>query len=97
MSTIDRCPAHLFNLTGKWKYEVFLDYTGMVEWDERGDTKLVGPGGRFLNAGDAARDALRQATANGTSGVTISELGLYTLVVIEPPNGFPVMVRGAES
>ena len=94
MSTINRCPAHLFKPSGKWEYEVFLDYTGMVEWDERGYTKLVGPGGKYLNPADAACEALRQATANGTSGVTISELGQYTLVVVEPPNGFPVMVVG---
>jgi hypothetical protein len=81
---ITSVPAHLFNPAGKWQYEVTLDYTALDvdHWD--------------LHA--LAQQALAAATANGTSGVTISTLGDYfTLVVINPPGRFshPIMVRGS--
>lgn len=89
MSTINRCPAHLFKPSGKWEYEVFLDYTGMVGWNECGYTELVGPGGKYLNPADAAREALRQATANGTSRVTISRTGPVHLGSDQPAQRVP--------
>jgi hypothetical protein len=75
-----KVPAHLFNPGGKWKYDVTLDYTGLDlnHW----------------NLHELAEQALANATANGTSGVIISELGDYwQLVVINPPGPFshPIM------
>lgn len=90
-------PANLFTPTGKWKYEVMLDYSGMVVRDPVEGYKL-GPDpetGRWLDPARAAQLALAQATRNGTSGVTISNLnGYWTLVVFEPPNGWPICVHG---
>jgi len=90
--------GYLFKFTGKWKYEVMLDYTGMIEplpEDEKW-MRLKDPvTGGFIDADEAAILALAQATRKGTSGVTISDIGNWTLVVPEPPNGFPVMVVGA--
>ena len=79
---LDKIEAHLFTRYGKWKYEVRLDYTGLdiTDWDQWA----------------LARQALAQATANGTSGVIISDLGdQWNLVVINGPAGFPMMVTGA--
>jgi hypothetical protein len=83
---ITRVPAHLFKPSGKWEYDVTLDYTGLDldHW----------------NLGELAQQALANATANGTSGVIISDLGDYwTLVVIRPPGpySFPVMVHGSRT
>lgn len=77
---LTKIPAHLFTPGGKWKYDVTLDYTGLDldHWN--------------LHA--LAEQALANATANHTSGVTISELGDYwRLVVINPPGHFshPIM------
>lgn len=90
--------GYLFLPSGKWKYEVKLDYTGLTEGelDEHGYSRLQHPDGSYLDAHDAAITALAMATAKGTSGVTINELGDYILVVPEPPNGFPIMVIGKE-
>jgi hypothetical protein len=74
--------GHLFTPYGKWKYEVRLDYTGLdiSDWDHWA----------------LARQALAQATANGTSGVTIADLTDYwSLVITDGPAGFPIMVKGA--
>jgi hypothetical protein len=81
---LTKVPAHLFNPGGKWKYDVTLDYTGLDvdHW----------------NLGDLAQHVLANATANGTSGVTISALEDYwTLVVIDPPGRYshPVMIHGS--
>lgn len=86
--------GNLFTPTGKWKYEVSLDYTGIHH-------KPVSSGGRrdetipwMSDVGQAAEMALAAATDRGTSGVSIRELGSYwTLVVSDPPNGWPVLVR----
>jgi len=89
--------GYLFKFTGKWKYEVMLDYTGMIQPSPQGEdlVNLMDPiTGGFINADEAAILALAQATRKGTSGVTISDIGNWTLVVPEPPNGFPVMVVG---
>jgi hypothetical protein len=83
-------PAHLFKPSGKWAYEVFLDYRGILDADGKSlDGKFIGPA-------QAALRALRQATERGTSGVTIKEPDYYYLVVIDPPNGFPVMIVSKE-
>lgn len=74
--------GNLFTENGKWKYAVALDYSG--QWDAT-DPK------------NAAKNALRQATDRGTSGVTIREIPPgWWLVVLEPNTRFayPIMVRG---
>lgn len=88
--------GHLFTPSGKWKYDVELDYglAGLVD-DGRG-TILDADGGR-VEAHDAARLALAASTDAGVSGVTIRELGNYwTLVVPKPPNGCPILVHPPE-
>ncbi len=73
--------AHLFKPSGKWGYEARLDYTGL-------DTD-------HYDQHSLALQALAQATANGTSGVTLADLANYwTLVVIDGPAGYPIMVKG---
>lgn len=74
-------PANLFTESGKWKYEVRLDYRNPPEG--------------YISCNDNARRALRQATENGTSEVTISVVPEgWSLVVLAPPEGYPVMARG---
>lgn len=75
--------GNLFTDTGKWKYEVQLDYTGSdyESWD----------------LWTEARVALRRASAAGTSGVTLHEIPSgWHLVVLEPFGKFshPIMVTG---
>ena len=79
-----KVPAHLFTPSGKWEYDVSLDYTGLNldHWDRAA----------------LAEQALANATANHTSGVIISDLGDYwTLVVTNPPGpyGYPLMIHGS--
>lgn len=74
--------GHLFKPGGKWEYEVRLDYTGLdiTTWDHH----------------SLALQALAQATANETSGVILADLrNHWTLVVIDGPAGYPIMVKGA--
>jgi hypothetical protein len=89
---ISKVPGHLFKQSGKWKYEVFLDYTGILNMDGT----PVGGEKNWMSANTAALRALKQATEKGTSGVSLKVPGLYHLVVFNPPNGFPVMVVSTE-
>jgi hypothetical protein len=72
----------LFNPRGKWKYGVCLDYTGFdleEDWD----------------IWKTARKALKQATENDVSGVTIKSLNDYWILVVLEPWGkysHPVIV-----
>lgn len=84
--------GHLFKPSGKWKYDVELDYSlaGLV--DDGGSIRRESDG-RWVDPGEAAQLALAASTDAGISGVTIRELGHYwTLVVIDPPNGYPILV-----
>jgi hypothetical protein len=74
--------GHLFKPSGKWGYEVRLDYTGL-------DTTTH-------DQHALALQALAQATANATSRVILADLANYwTLVVTDGPAGYPIMVKGA--
>jgi hypothetical protein len=86
-----RVPGYLFKQSGKFKYEVFLDYTGILNLD---GTPVRG---KWLSPSDAALKALKQATQNGTSEVSLEAPGSLHLVVINPPTGFPVMVVSRET
>jgi hypothetical protein len=91
-----RVRAHLFNPNGKWKYQVWLDYIG-----EREELAVrppgVGPAGWHFDGAAMAKRALRRATANGTSGVSIVKLGEYWhLFVPNPPQGYPLWVQPDE-
>lgn len=78
---MSKVPAELFNPHGKWKYSVKLDYRNQ-------------PDG-YINPHDNATRAFEQASANGTSEVTMSTIPAgWTLFVPEPPEGWPLMVRG---
>lgn len=89
-----KVPAHLFNDTGKWKYAVTLDYTDLLQMDESQDSPALSPAGVHWDGHGMARRALAQATGSGTSGVTIKEVHPgWTLVVIDPPQGYPHLVR----
>jgi hypothetical protein len=76
----------LFSESGKWKYDVCLDYTGQTQsqyenWD---------------NAREAVK-ALARATEKGISGVTFKVVPEgWSLVVPEPHalHSYPLMVRG---
>lgn len=82
--------AHLFKPSGKWAYQVWLDYTGERHRGVSGE----GPHGWHFDGHEMARRALARATSNGTSGVTFSELGSYWhLFVPHPPQGFPHWVQ----
>lgn len=82
--------AHLFKPSGKWAYQVWLDYAGERHRGVSGE----GPHGWHFDGHEMARRALARATANGTSGVTFSELGSYWhLFVPHPPQGFPHWVQ----
>jgi hypothetical protein len=88
--TLGSIPGHLFKPSGKWKYEVFLDYRGILdEFGRPADDSIT-----YLSPNEAALRALMQATEQGTSGVSLERPGGYHLVVVDPPNGFPVMVVG---
>lgn len=85
--------GHLFTPSGKWKYDVELDYglAGLND-DDRGTIRDTD--GRVVDAYDAAQLALTASTDAGISGVTIRELGDYwTLLVPSPPNGWPILVH----
>lgn len=83
--------GYLFKPSGKWAYTVVLDYTGILTVQGR-----PADGSTYLCPNEAAIRALRQATERGISGVTVTSTDDYfTLVVPDPPNGFPVMVLPA--
>lgn len=82
------CEGHLFKPSGKWKYQVLLDYRFVC------NEHMKDPMGHYISPNDATLKALANATANGISGVILSEPGEYALVCIEPPFGFPVLVQG---
>lgn len=93
--------------SGKWEYKVKLDYSDtwhrlvngleFDQWqaDHPDETR------EYMEPGEAAWLALATATDRGTSGVTIRSnaqcedsmygIGLWTLVVLDPPNGWPIM------
>lgn len=78
--------AYLFSNNGKWKYDVWLDYT-----DVNYDT---------WDLWTEARKALKCSTENNTSGVTIAEIpDGWMLVVTDPISKFqhPIMVRGTST
>lgn len=75
-------PGMLFKPSGKWMYDVTLDYG-------------LQPPLPWVNCNENARRALHRATLEGTSGVVIADIPEgWHLVVPEPPEGFPVMVHG---
>jgi hypothetical protein len=85
-----RVEAHLFNPNGKWKYQAWLDYTGERHRGVPGE----GPAGWHFDGATMAKRALARATGNGTSEVTIYDLGEYWhLFVPHPPQGYPHWVR----
>jgi hypothetical protein len=85
-----RVEGHLFKPSGKWGYQVWLDYTGERRLGVSGE----GPHGWHFDGHEMAKRALHRATTNGTSGVTISALGSYWhLFVPHPPQGFPHWVQ----
>jgi len=90
----DKVEADLFIArSGKWKYHVFLDYSGI--WHQ-----LQFPSHHpdsYLRPETAAWAALRKATEMRTSGVTVrnSQDGYFALVVQNPPNGWPIMALGS--
>lgn len=65
--------GYLFTPTGKWKYDVLLDYTDL-DWDH-------------WNIRENAEKALKQATEKGISGVSIKELGDYWVLFVPEPWG----------
>jgi hypothetical protein len=85
---VSRVEGQTFKPSGKWAYEVFLDYSDIYHDD--GTPKRDG----FIDPGQAALDALHLATVRGTSGVRFRHPGDLTLVVFDPPGGYPVMVPG---
>jgi hypothetical protein len=95
-----RVEGHLFKPGGKWKYRVFLDYTGERKPPESSGYSEpgVGPHGWHFDGAEMAKRALARATANGTSEVTISTLGTYWhLFVPHPPQGYPHWIKPDES
>lgn len=80
--TSNHAEGFLFNPGGKWKYTVLLDYTGLDydDWD----------------LWSSAEKALKQATEKGISGVRITELGDYWILVVPEPwgrNSHPISVN----
>lgn len=85
-----RVRAHLFNPSGKWKYQVWLDYTGLRHRGLPGE----GPAGWHFDGDALAKHALNRATQGGTSGVSITQLGdRWHLFVPNPPQGYPLWVQ----
>jgi hypothetical protein len=81
-----RVEACLFNANGKYKYRVFLDYTGLRHQGVQGE----GPSGWHYDGAWMAREALRIATENGTSEVTFKQIPTgWRLFVADPPQGYP--------
>lgn len=79
--------AEMFTDTGKWKYSVKLDYAQTAA--------IVKMPSGYIDPGEAAALALAFATRQGTSGVNIEVLPeRWSLVVFDPPNGWPVLVHG---
>jgi hypothetical protein len=88
--------AHLFTPNGKWKYQVWLDYTGERKDPDTGPG--VGPHGWHWDGRAMAHRALSRATSVGTSGVRIRALGDYWhLFVPHPPQGFPHWIQPESS
>ena len=92
--------GHLFNRDGKHKYTVYLDYSEIWPRIVNGPEleqyiAETGTTPKRLEVDEAAWIALRTATDAGTSDVTIRDnaKGTWTLVVIDPPNGWPVMAN----
>ena len=73
VTDLTQVPGHLFQPSGKWKYEVWLDYTGIL--DEEGKA----PDGRYHPPHESALAALRQATEKGTSGSDSADPGHLSL------------------
>lgn len=91
--------GHLFTPTGKWKYDVSLDYSEIwhriISQPAREVAENIFGRLEYLSPEDAARMALDRASRRGTSGVSVRDLGDYwTLVVPDPPNGWPIMATG---
>jgi hypothetical protein len=85
-----RVEGHLFKPGGKWMYQVWLDYTGERHRGVPGE----GPAGWHYDGHEMAKRALARATGNGTSEVSIYDLGTYWhLFVPNPPQGFPHWVQ----
>jgi hypothetical protein len=79
--------AETFTQSGKWKYTVRLDYS-------RTPAIVKLPSG-WIDPNEAAILALETATRAGTSEVTFERLHEgWTMFVPDPPNGWPIMVRG---
>lgn len=86
--------AHLHKPSGKWMYQVWLDYTG-ERW-VHGGKGPEGPAGWHFDGSEMAKRALARATDNGTSEVSIRELGdHWHLFVPDPPQGYPIWVQPA--
>lgn len=78
--------GHLFNDTGKWKYDVWLDYNN-VPYDN-------------YDLWSEARKALKRATAANLSGVTIRKIPTgWSLIVPNPVGKYahPIMVVGGDN
>lgn len=93
--------GYLFKPSGAFGYAVKLDYTEVahriVNGPEREEVIARVRGfPEYLDPHEAAWMALRRATERGTSEVTItdSQDGFWTLVVPDPPNGWPIMTDG---
>lgn len=87
---INRVEVHLFEAaSGQWKYDVLLDYTDITK------QMLLPLYTPYLNPGTAAWMALEKATEANVSGVSLinNKSGYWILVVVDPPNGFPVLAR----
>jgi hypothetical protein len=79
--------AEVFKESGKWAYTVRLDYS-------RTPAIIKLPSG-WIDPEEAAVLALETATIEGTSEVRFARLPeRWTMFVPEPPNGWPIMVRG---
>lgn len=88
-----RVEAHVFKNSGKWRYQVFLDYTGLRYRGVQGE----GPSGWHYEGSQLARMALQAATLNNTSGVSFTEIPSgWFMFVQNPPGGYPVMVTGGQ-
>jgi len=79
----NRVEGNLFNERGKWKYTVCLNYDSARYED--------------VDVQETTRQALRDATMLGISGVSLREIPTgWHLVVLEPYvlNSYPFMVIG---
>lgn len=88
-----RVEAAVFTANGKFKYQVFLDYTGERHRGLPGE----GPSGWHHDGHMMARRALARATLHGTSEVTFDSLPEgWTLFVADPPQGYPHCVTASK-